>query len=432
MADGSTYNSAAPLVSDQNPPMAPVEFLSGGRVLTQLELAWDSIAPSIDLENPSAARLSDQPLKQDQSQRVLQLEQALEQCQLYIDELKAQLVEQKFLEEVLAKTEEASQVQQQAINSLKQQLAHQDILEAQVEELTKNKISFETTIAAAEAKAAADKLELVKLQANLRQAEELQRSAQTIFDQRIAELQAQINQKDNDLKGLHTQLAQAEELTQKRTDQLATLKSRAHKLEADLQEQRQYLSETESHLQRTKEIVAAQQELIHTLQQAGNSDGSKNKVLQNMSKTLLQSQNKIEALEATLANQRLAHAKLQHHTQELEDGSSTDQKRINQLEQQVAEMQEQILHQAQQSHEFETAVQHWKDRGTNAEQSLSQLKQIIEQLVTDRQLAELELALSGQVTDDESLTESDRLLRGLKLTLPSFFSLRRDNLKASS
>jgi DNA anti-recombination protein RmuC len=116
----------------------------------------------------------------------------------------------------------------------------------------------------------------------------------------------------------------------------------------------------------------------------------------------------------------------------LEDGSSTDQKRINQLEQQVAEMQEQILHQAQQSHEFETAVQHWKDRGTNAEQSLSQLKQIIEQLVTDRQLAELELALSGQATDDESLTESDRLLRGLKLTLPSFFSPRRDNLKASS
>lgn len=424
MAEGLIQDRVAtPIVVNQGTTLQSAEHMAEENPLTQLEFVWDSVP--IDPE-PLAPIVSPDidPPEQVQGERILQLEQALEQCQLYIDELKAQLIDQNFLEEILAQTEEAAHVQQQAINCLKQQIARQEGLEAQVAELNQEKAKLETAVFTAEASAAADKLELVQLQTKLRQSEESHRAAQTSFEQRMSDMQIRISQKERDIKALHTQLSQAEELSLKRTDQLATLKSRGQQLESDLREQRQFLSETESHLQRTKEIVVAQQELIFTLQQAGNADGSKNKVLQNMSKTLLQSQNKIEALEATLANQRLAHAKLQHHSQELEDESGKYQKRISQLERQVAEMQEQILHQAQQSHEFETAVQHWKDRGASAEQSLTQLKHVLEQLVTDRQLAELELVLLGQVTDQNAISESERILRGLKLTLPSFFGQR--------
>jgi hypothetical protein len=54
---------------------------------------------------------------------------------------------------------------------------------------------------------------------------------------------------------------------------------------------------------------------------------------------------------------------------------------LSELEQQVTEMQEQILQQAQQEAEYETAVQYWKDRHSSGQRQISHLKDIAEQLL---------------------------------------------------
>jgi hypothetical protein len=377
------------------------------------------------LESPvkpavSDPEVSDPELDPHQSQRILQLEQALDQCQSYINELKLQLVEMQFLEEVLVKTEEAAHIQQQAINSLKQQLQQQGNQETQLLELESTNTVLKSSLANAEALNQSYRLELLHLQTHLQQERDAHQQTQRHFTQQLADLQLQLEHKKSEELRLQTQLAQTEELNHQRSEQLTMLKLRTQQLEADLRIQQQTLHLTEANLQRTKEILIAQQDVFGTLQLGNGSDSSKNTVIQKMSKSLLQSQNKIEALEAEVNAYRLVQAKLQHYSQEWEEKSEISQKRTSQLEQQVAEMQEQILQQAQQARELETAVQHWKTRGQNSEQNIAQLKEILEHLLTDHSLADLELALSGSSADHwQAAAASAQLLNSLKAALSS-------------
>jgi chromosome segregation ATPase len=386
------------------------EISSAG--LLELPISTDAFSngATIDLQP------ADPPL--DQRQRILQLEQALDQCQSYINELKLQLVEQHFLEEVLAKTEEAAHIQQQAINSLKLQLQQQGGNEAQLQELETAKLTIQAELTTAESLNQSYRLEILHLQNHLQQEQEAHRQTQNRFNHELADVQLQLEHKKSEVLRLDTQLSQTEELTQQRTEQLTSLKSRTQQLEADLRTHQQSLHSAEANLQRTKEIVIAQQDVLDTLQQGDGSDSSKNTVIQKMSKSLLQSQNRIEVLETEIVAQRLSQAKFQHYSQEWEEKSDQYQKRTTQLEQQVAEMQEQILQQAQQARELETAVQHWKARGQNSEQNVAQLKAVLEHLVTDRNFADLETALSETSAENwQAVAESARLLNNLKLAL---------------
>jgi chromosome segregation ATPase len=374
----------------------------------------------LDVSNPDLLDSPNPDVSPHQTQRILQLEQALDQCQSYINELKIQLVELQFLEEVLAKTEEAAHIQQQAINSLKQQLQQQVSQETKLLELESANTVMKSSLANAEALNQSYRLEVVHLQTHLQQERDAHQLTQQHFTHQLAELQLQLEHKKSEELRLQTQLAQTEELNQQRTEQLTLLKSRSQQLEADLRNQQQNLNLAEANLQRTKEILISQQDVLGTLQQGNGSDSSKNTVIQKMSKSLLQSQNKIEALESEVVAYRLAQAKLQHYSHEWEEKSELSQKRTSQLERQVAEMQEQILQQAQQARELETAVQHWKTRGQSSEQHVAQLREILEHLLTDRSLADLELALSGSSAEHwQAAAESAQLLNTLKVALTS-------------
>lgn len=283
------------------------------------------------------------PFNSNQTERIQYLEQALDQCQIYINELKLQLANQEFLEAQLAATEEVSHIQQQAITTLKSQLACQ-------------------------------------------------------------------------------------------TGQLATVQTSASHLEIELSDRQLIIDDLEGRLHRTKATIAGQQEIISALQQTQGPDSGKNKVIQGLSKNLLNAQTKLEALETEFASQLILQAKLQHSSQELEAKCLIDQERITQLEQQVTEMQEQILQQAQEASESETAVQHWKDRCLTAEQTVLQLKAILEQLLTERHLSDLPLPTTGEHPEEDPVaaspnlveSEPNRLLKGLKLDLPAFLHLRRN------
>ncbi len=329
-------------------------------------------SPPLIVETTATADATD--LSSTSRQRVCWLEQALDQCQCYIDELKTQLVQQEFLEKQLAITEDVSNIQQQAIATLKAQLADQQDLAAQAASAREQKQTTEAALQHSEALVKHQQLELEQL-----------RSQVELDTQTVSHLQQ------------------------------------------ELQTRQSLIDHLEARLEQTKQAIANQQEIAATLQQFQGSDSNKNKVIQGLSKSLLQAQNKIEALEAEFSNQLILQAQLQHSCQELEAQRLQSQERIRQMEFQITEMQEQILHQAQQTSEYETAIQHWKDRCLDAEQTVMQLKAVLEQLLIERNLAEhpaasvCEIGGSGNGRHHESpnpLTHGS--LKGLKLDLPAF------------
>jgi chromosome segregation ATPase len=399
--------------------------LETGWQTTQLEFAW--VSDQLEPEQPTASVSLDlAAIKQnsaqeiDQNLRIQQMEQALDQCQVYINELKLQLADQQFLEEVLAKTEEASHIQQQAINSLRQQLGQHEGLEQQLAELNQSKLEIEVALAAIEAESQTAQAQLEEMKTQLEQEQTQAQTTQGALEQKIAALQTRVETKEAESQALQISALQ-------RTDQIARLKTQIGQFEADIGDRQHQINALESRVQRTKEVIAAQQDIISALQQNQGTDSSKNKVIQSMSKTLLNAQNKMESLEAEFSSQRLLHAQLQHYSQELEGKTGEYQKRASQLEKQVAEMQEQILHQAQQSSEYEAAIQHWKDRCLNAEQSVLQLKTVIEQLLTDRNLTDL--LPTDSIVDAAAINaaDSDQLEKGMKFDLPAFLYLRRNS-----
>jgi hypothetical protein len=135
-------------------------------------------------------------------------------------------------------------------------------------------------------------------------------------------------------------------------------------------------------------------------------------------------------LETQLSRQASAQAILQHVCQELEQTRDRQQNRIAELELLNADMQEQILQQAQQASEYEAAVQHWKDRFLNSQDYLSHLKHLVEQAVTNpsEELAALLNAIQIVTTDNAEDNSSGLIPRSPKMDLPDFL-LRRQRYR---
>ncbi|MGP1384121.1 MAG: hypothetical protein ACTS2F_11215 [Thainema sp.] len=103
-----------PLRNGDLTPQAQIERLQ------ELQLALESNQQQMQDELRQAYAQN-----QQQSKRIHQLEQALDQALSYVEDLRQQVQDQQRLEEQLAVTEEYANVQQQAIIRLKQRLAEQ-------------------------------------------------------------------------------------------------------------------------------------------------------------------------------------------------------------------------------------------------------------------------------------------------------------------
>ncbi len=82
--------------------------------------------PELNADDLMADLTASVALIQHQTERIAQLEQALDQTLLQVEEARSQLVRQEWIEEQLAATEEFANVQQQAIHHLKGRLGGED------------------------------------------------------------------------------------------------------------------------------------------------------------------------------------------------------------------------------------------------------------------------------------------------------------------
>jgi chromosome segregation ATPase len=85
-------------------------------------------------------------------------------------------------------------------------------------------------------------------------------------------------------------------------------------------------------------------------------------------------------LEQRVSQTNALEAQLEHACQEFQQQHEDDRHRILSLEAQVASLQEQVLHQAQQMKEYEAAIQHWRDHCSALETALHNNEQQLQQL----------------------------------------------------
>lgn len=379
-------------------------------------------------------------LTQEQVNRIRNLEQALDQSLKSLNELRLQVVDQEFLETQLASTEEISNVQQQAITRLKLQLTQQQQdLEAQLAETQERDLTLQDLLTTLEELAQAQQSELERLRAQIAHDRVEVQVYQGRLEKRLGDLQTAFNTQQQRVTELESQALSARVLS-------ASLEVWLEEAQAQVQElAQQLLTDVASPLQKhqttlerldigLRQVRSALQDQ-HVL--GGNLPESQSihaLAHRPLEQELAIAQGKIEELEIQIAKQLTTEAMLQHACQELEAERDRQQLRLTDLERQTADMQEQILQQAQQASEYETAVQHWKDRYLKSAGQVQQLKALVEQVIPNppHELAELLAALQSTITTEPSrsaLLAVSPPNSNSQIDLPDFLLRRRNKAR---
>jgi chromosome segregation ATPase len=356
--EGDVLAALLPLEDTVSPRVEPVEPRNNG--------VHEAPAEPLSVDLSTLAIPADPLSQPSESQRTRQLEQALYQCQLYIEELKHKLVDQAFLEEQLAATEAFSHVQKQAIETLKTQVMDQQAVSSEIEALKQQLAVAQKDQKAAETIAEQYETEVSMLKLKVLQGQsELQRIRDK-NDQMAAQLEA--------LQSSMVQETQQRIIAQKTADRLRN----------DLRNREAVLQESARRIKQTEEMLSHREKIIGALKDKHQPESQKNQFIQELSATLLQAQKQIATLEEDNANHMIVQAQLQHTIQEFEQEAHRSQVRSDAVDHQVAELQEQVLRQAQQASEYETAIQHWKNRTSEAEEWASEVAKAWAAMASER------------------------------------------------
>ena len=369
-------------------------------------------------------------LSYEQIERIRHLEQALDQSLASLSEMRLQVVDQHLLEAQLASTEDISNIQQRAIARLKLQLSQQQqALSAQLTEMQVRDRSVQTLVNTMKALTEAEQQTLQQLQ---RQIADDWTEVQAYQQHLTQQEQAVVEDQSLDAPAVAARLidrlaqthAQVSAVSQTLSDRQGTLQQ----LEAELQQPPPTLREPLQQTHSPQSSVASHSSLMPVVPNAAPEAAPV------IAPALAAAHTKIAALEAQAAKQTTTQAMLRHACQELEEERDRQQVRLTELEHQTTDMQEQILRQAQQMNEYETAIQHWKDRCFSSQGGLLKLKELLDKALPDApaELAALLAALLA--TADETEPGSPTLLpttsfQREKVDLPEFL-LRRRNYKA--
>lgn len=386
-------------------------------------------------------------LPQEQIERIRHLEQALDQSLASLSEMRLQVVDQQRLEAQLAATEDISNIQQRAIARLKLQLAHQQqALTAQLTETQARDRSLQTLLNTMEALTQAQQQELEQLQTQVAHDRTDVQAYRQQLEEQLEQLQTDRQTQQARAIALESQSLDAQTLATQLTERLEGARVQVCELSQILSNRQIALEQLETELQQAHITLQEQQTWLDSLQQARLAHVSATSRIPPVQATpdlsalaiapdLVTAHARIAALETQVAKQTTTQAMLRHACQELEEERDRQYVRLTELENQTTEMQEQILRQAQQASEYETAIQHWKDRCFSSQSGILQLKELLDQALPDAPPALSELLTTLLAAADEPEPGSPTLLpmsvfpQETKVDLPDFL-LRRRNYKS--
>ncbi|WAL60941.1 coiled-coil domain-containing protein [Thermocoleostomius sinensis] len=386
-----------------------------------------------------------QTLDRERVDRIQQLEQALDQALVWLNDLRAQLTDQALLETQLANTEEYAHVQQQAIARLKLQLAdQQQTLDVQLLETQQRDQAIQELMATIETMTHTQQQELERLRSFITQDQVEVQTHRSLLTQQIQDLQTTLETRQQRIADLESETLSARTLAATLREQLATAQQQIKDLSVRLQQYQADWAQLESQLaevQSDRQTAVKLQSSISLpinlpLQRLSASEA--NTLLVSLQHDLTRAHRRIEMLENQLAQQTRLQAHWQQSHQQLEEERDRLQTRTGILERQTAELQEQILHQAQQATEYETAVQYWKDRYLAQQHQLSQLHELAEQVSSELEPDTIPSALTDLLNSLLTLTAntgetlpppSIPLPKFPTPELPDFLVRRRDRVK---
>jgi chromosome segregation ATPase len=133
-----------------------------------------------------------------------------------------------------------------------------------------------------------------------------------------------------------------------------------------------------------KELVQ-KQELLDSANPHGLQDlQACQQTVQQLQKQLSTANTRKEEVEAQLAKQNSIQARLQQAIQLVEAEHVTTKSRMQDLEQQTSDLQEQVLQQACQTAEYEAAIQHWKDKALHHQRHALQLSTALDRFLESK------------------------------------------------
>ncbi len=357
-------------------------------------------------------------LARHQAERIHDLEQALDESLFALQEIRSRLIEQHFLESQLAATEETANVQQQAILQLKQQLTR---LQQTLLEQTGLMI-----VPTDQPPISERRLSRPSVTAGLRTSS-VPAVLTTAQQQRLAALEAEAFSARVFAANLGVWLYEALAAVRQLMRQDGEASPWLQSLESHLQQALQHTQET---LQRQSEkALKADEGAVPSPWFLAGGPLEPSALNQ---QELAIAQSKLQDLETDMVRQISIQTLLQHANRELEQEREQQQARILLLERQTAELQEQILQQAQQSTEYETAVQHWKDRYDTHRSQIQRLKELVGMAVPPgaEEIIEILDSLldspdSAGLPGSPEISVASAQQQSAKLDLPDFLMQRR-------
>ena len=317
-----------------------------------------------------------QALDQERLSRIHHLEQALDQAMTSLEEQRLKLKDQEVLEGQLAATEEFASVQQQVIARFKLQLAEQQqALDAQILETQQRDQAIQELLATIETMTRAQQQEIEKIRLRLSQDQQDAQTSRSRVDKQLQDLQAALESRQQRVSSLESETLSARTLTASLQGQLETSQQQIKELSGSLRQYRSSLAQLEAQIEQTHMALEARQTLASSQHPIPAVEPPPIALQQELAGALRQ----IEALEEQLAQQTLYQTRSQQTQQELTVDRDRLQAREAELEKQTAEMQEQILQQAQQTTEYETGVQYWRDRHATSQRQMAHTRDLVEQ-----------------------------------------------------
>lgn len=351
-----------------------------------------------------------QTLEHERVGRIYHLEQALDQALACIEDLKLQVHDQAFLESQLATTEEFAYVQQQAIARLKLQLNQQrQLLEAQASEGELRDQAAQLVLSATESIAQGQQDVLEQLRSRLAQDQAEVYAHRRRLEKQLQDLQIALDSRQQRILELESESLTSRMTTASLEVQLAAAQQQIRNLCLSLNQHQASLANLETQIAHSGATQLSLEPLMQT----------------ELQQELAIAQGKVEELETQLDRLLKQQVIWQQNYQELEGDRSSNQVKVEAMERQAAEMQEQILQQARQAEEYETAVQHWKDRYTANQDQLVQLRELLRAAIeSGSTIASLWSAIEPLLPPTEAELPAPRT-RFQAIDLPDFLVRRR-------
>lgn len=315
--------------------------------------------------------------------RIYQLEKALDQALIYLEELKVKVRDHEDLQDQLSMTEDFAYVQQHAIAHLKNQLNQQrQILISQSSEAREYDEAVQGVLGETEQLVEYQQVELEHLKVRLAQdlAEEYKRHSQ--LKKKLELLQSSLENQQGRTQRLEADALAARTLAASLEIQLAASQQQVKDLSIRLAESQTRFVTAQGDLKAAQKVSDENRDLSDALKKADEVMAEQTHTIAKLKRDLAIAETTIARLDDERTKGLKEQVEWQKRCRELEAECDRHQIVLSDLDQHNAEMQEEIFQQTRQVGEYEAAIQFWKERYLSSQRQLSQLKQLLEREVT--------------------------------------------------